>query len=90
MLALVGKICFLAGMRDEPKSTIDRVKQDFGGCAGLARKLNELNPTREITGQAISQWKQVPHERVIDVETATGIPRDELRPDLAKIFAGAA
>lgn len=77
-------------MSEAPKTTIDRVKQDFGGCAGLARRLNEINPDREITGQAISQWKQVPHERVVDVEAVTGIPRGELRPDLAQIFAGAA
>lgn len=39
-----------------------------------------------ITPQAISQWKQVPAERVVEVETVTGIPRHELRPDLAAIF----
>lgn len=77
-------------MTDAPKSTIERVKQDFGGCAGLARKLNAINPERQITGQAISQWQQVPAERVADVSSVTAIPPDVLRPDLAKIFAGAA
>lgn len=68
------------------KSPIERVKTEFGGAVGLAAKLSELNPERPITSQAISQWKQVPAERVLDVETITGIGRGELRPDLARIF----
>lgn len=39
-----------------------------------------------ITPQAISQWKQVPVERVIEVERVTGISRHILRPDLSAIF----
>lgn len=35
-----------------------------------------------ITPGAISQWEKVPAERVVDIEKATGIPRDDLRPDL--------
>lgn len=31
---------------------------------------------------AISMWKQVPAERVGDVARATGIPPEELRPDI--------
>lgn len=35
-----------------------------------------------------TRWAQngIPHERVLDVERVTGIPRHILRPDLAKIF----
>lgn len=36
----------------------------------------------KITHGAISQWKRVPAERVLDVERITSIPRHELRPDL--------
>lgn len=68
------------------KSPLERVKTEFGGAVGLAAKLSDLNPERPITSQAISQWKQVPAERLIDVETVTGIDRTELRPDLARIF----
>lgn len=41
----------------------------------LARRLG-------ITSQAISQWKKIPAERVVDIEAVTGIPREQLRPDL--------
>lgn len=35
-----------------------------------------------IRQSAISQWDKVPAERVVAVEKATGIPREDLRPDL--------
>lgn len=35
-----------------------------------------------ITAQAVSLWRRVPAERVVDVEKLTGIPRHVLRPDL--------
>jgi len=35
-----------------------------------------------ITHGAISQWRRVPAERVLDVERVTGISRHDLRPDL--------
>jgi DNA-binding transcriptional regulator YdaS (Cro superfamily) len=35
-----------------------------------------------ITPGAISQWDRVPAERVLEVEKATGIPRQVLRPDV--------
>ncbi len=35
-----------------------------------------------ITHGAVSQWRRLPAERVLDVEKITGIPRHELRPDL--------
>lgn len=37
-----------------------------------------------ITHGAVSQWRRVPAERVVDVEALTGIPREQLRPDLYK------
>lgn len=50
------------------------------GAAALSRKLAETGIA--ITSQAISQWKRVPAERVLDVERVTGISRHDLRPDL--------
>jgi DNA-binding transcriptional regulator YdaS (Cro superfamily) len=46
---------------------------------GLGAKI-----TRELglSRGAVSQWPRVPAERVIDVERITGIPREELRPDI--------
>jgi DNA-binding transcriptional regulator YdaS (Cro superfamily) len=35
-----------------------------------------------ITPGAISQWAKVPAERLIEIEKATGIRRQDLRPDL--------
>lgn len=35
-----------------------------------------------ITHGAVSQWRRIPAERVLDVERLTGISRHELRPDL--------
>lgn len=40
-----------------------------------------------ISPPAISQWKRVPADKVIDVEAATGISRHKLRPD---VFGGSA
>jgi TorA maturation chaperone TorD len=46
-----------------------------GGVAGLARKLGIAQPS-------VSNWSKVPPERVIAVETTTGVKRNLLRPDL--------
>lgn len=35
-----------------------------------------------ITPGAVSQWRRVPAERVLDVERITGISRHDLRPDI--------
>lgn len=47
-----------------------------GGPAALAKAIGGL------TSQAVSQWKKVPPERVLDVEGVTGVSRHELRPDV--------
>lgn len=46
-----------------------------GTRAELARRLG-------ITPQALSNWQRVPTARIIDVERVTGVPREQLRPDL--------
>ena len=46
-----------------------------GGVSALARQLGVSQP-------AVSGWKRVPPERVLAVESATGVPRTTLRPDL--------
>lgn len=63
-------------MRDK---ALQRAIKQVGGTAELARQL-------KISSQAISQWRRIPHGRVEDVSRITGIPADELRPDLAKVF----
>lgn len=47
----------------------------IGGVAALARALGIAQPS-------VSAWTRVPAERVLAVETATGVARDRLRPDL--------
>ena len=37
---------------------------------------------RKITEQGVSKWTCVPLGRVVEVERATGVPRERLRPDL--------
>ena len=57
---------------------MDGLKQAIeaaGGAAALARQLG-------ITVQAISQWNQVPADRVVAVSRATHVPPTVLRPDL--------
>jgi DNA-binding transcriptional regulator YdaS (Cro superfamily) len=51
--------------------------KSVGGMRKLARALG-------ITHGAIQQWARtrVPAERVLDIERLTGVPREELRPDL--------
>jgi TorA maturation chaperone TorD len=46
-----------------------------GGVAQLARKIGIAQPS-------VSNWNRVPAERVIAVESATGVSRKVLRPDL--------
>jgi DNA-binding transcriptional regulator YdaS (Cro superfamily) len=74
-------ICTMAKKADT--SPLGRAKEKVGGASGLARALGG-----SVSPQAISQWKQVPAERVLDVERATGISRTELRADLYPSEAG--
>src|SRR5208282_1402562 len=46
-----------------------------GGVTELARRIGISQPS-------VSNWSQVPAERVLSVEAATGVARSTLRPDL--------
>jgi DNA-binding transcriptional regulator YdaS (Cro superfamily) len=48
-------------------------------AAGGLRRLAAL---LEIQPPAVNQWIEIPARRIIDVERVTGVPREELRPDL--------
>jgi DNA-binding transcriptional regulator YdaS (Cro superfamily) len=48
-------------------------------AAGSARKLAALIGATHPT---VVKWARVPAKWILKVETATGIPRHELRPDL--------
>jgi len=47
--------------------------------AGSAKRLAAL---LSISGAAVSAWQSVPPSRVLAIESATGIHRSRLRPDL--------
>src|SRR5262249_497229 len=53
-------------------------------CAAIkaAGGLRALASLIGVTHAAIRQWDCVPTKRVVDVERATGIAREQLRPDL--------
>lgn len=59
-------------MRDEG---LDQAIRSVGGVSELARRLGIAQPS-------VSNWARIPAERVAAVESATGIARDILRPDL--------
>jgi TorA maturation chaperone TorD/DNA-binding transcriptional regulator YdaS (Cro superfamily) len=52
-----------------------------GGVSELARRIGISQPS-------VSNWDRIPAERVLTVESATGINRSILRPDLFGTFAG--
>ena len=52
-----------------------RIRATRGLLAKIAKECG-------ITPGAVSMWKQIPAERVVDIERITEIPREQLRPDL--------
>jgi DNA-binding transcriptional regulator YdaS (Cro superfamily) len=57
-------------------TAIQTAVKKAGGMRALARAIG-------VSYQAIQSWTtRIPAERVLDVERATGIPREKLRPDL--------
>jgi DNA-binding transcriptional regulator YdaS (Cro superfamily) len=45
-------------------------------------RLSKLANALEITPAAITQWDVVPADKLVRIESETGIPRQQLRPDL--------
>ncbi len=48
-------------------------------AAGSIRRLAAM---LKISHTAILGWKNVPYERILEIESATGVPRERLRPEL--------
>ncbi|MBO1325371.1 helix-turn-helix domain-containing protein [Acetobacter sp. TBRC 12305] len=57
--------------------SIKAIIKRAGGASTVARLLG-------IHHSAVVRWEKVPDGRVVALEAATGIPREELRPDLFK------
>jgi DNA-binding transcriptional regulator YdaS (Cro superfamily) len=51
------------------------IRLQRGAQARIARELG-------LSRSAVTQWRRVPADRLIDIERITGIPRRRLRPDL--------
>lgn len=54
---------------------VARAAEKAGGVVSLARELG-------IKHNSLYSWKRVPAERVLDIERVSGVPRQELRPDI--------
>jgi TorA maturation chaperone TorD len=54
---------------------LEQVIRTAGGVRGLSRLLGISQP-------AVSNWKRVPADRILQVESVTGVPRLVIRPDL--------
>lgn len=59
------------------KTALKKAIKIAGGQSALARKLG-------ISQQSIQQWVVVPVKRVKQVSEITGVPREELAPELFK------
>lgn len=51
------------------------VLDKVGGHAKLASMIG-------VTRAAVHQWRCIPLDRVLEIEEATGVPREKLRPDV--------
>lgn len=60
--------------REVAEAAMDVARMAIGATA-LAREIGISQP-------AVSQWKVCPAERVLAVESATGVSRHVLRPDI--------
>jgi len=62
---------------------MDKLRKYLGEERG---RKSALAAELKISPSAISMWDQVPIERIGAVSRFTGIPAEQLRPDLAKVF----
>ena len=66
---------FLRMRRKRRDKGLEKAIQAAGGITALAELLG-------VTKQAVAQWDRVPIDSAKLVESATGVPRIELRPDI--------
>jgi DNA-binding transcriptional regulator YdaS (Cro superfamily) len=62
-------------MHGDALDGLRRAAEAAGGKAALARLLG-------LSRQAVHRWHRVPADRLDEVERATGVPREVLRPDI--------
>ena len=57
------------------RTPIEKAIKAAGGLSALSRELG-------IDRAGIRRWEAIPAKWIIQIEHATGVPREELRPDL--------
>jgi DNA-binding transcriptional regulator YdaS (Cro superfamily) len=67
------------------QSPLQRAIEKAGGSfSSLARAISKVG--KPLTSEAVRQWslpgRKIPVVRAVDIESAIGIPREELRPDV--------
>lgn len=64
-------------MSTTPRAALERAADTVGGFAALAKRL-------KLTRQRVHQWLKigVPPQFCNAIETMSGVPREELRPDI--------
>lgn len=65
----------MVSVMSEPATPLEFAIQASGSVAKFAEKIG-------VSRQVVYLWDKIPAERVVEVEKATGIPREFLRPDL--------
>ena len=65
----------------ENQTAIERAIRAAGGCTALAML---LNVHKSLPSQWARRHRPIPAERCPDIERFTGVPCEELRPDLAE------
>jgi DNA-binding transcriptional regulator YdaS (Cro superfamily) len=60
------------------KSTSRIMRRAIKAAGGLRKLATALG----VTHPAVRLWRRIPAELVVKAEAVTGIPREELRPDL--------
>lgn len=58
-----------------PKQALKKLRELAGSDAELAR-------WAKVSRQAVANWKKVPAERVLALEVASGLTRNEIRQDI--------
>lgn len=61
--------------RSDRPQAIQKAIDGAGGLVALSRALR-------LAPSTISEWNRIPAERVMAVETASGVSKELLRPDL--------
>lgn len=60
---------------DERDEALSKAIKAAGSQAALARSIGTYR-------QVVNNWRSVPVDWVLKVESVTGVPRSELRPDI--------